>query len=390
VTGFVTGLGVVGFEKAVRVFLDPILTAPLWLAALAPTLGLLGAALALRWLARGASPSTADEYIRSVHLPDQPLELRPVPGRLVAALATLGAGGAMGLEGPSIYLGAGAGTAIQQTGRLRRDAGSKVLMVAGAAAGVSAIFRAPLTGAVFALEVPYRDDLARRLLLPALLGAATGYLARVIFEGTERLFPVDVRVGLGTRELVGAIALGAIGGLVARVVARLLREAKRVAATTPAWARIVVGGAALAGCALVADAVTGAPLTIGPGYDVIAWVQNPKLAIGVVVGLLALRIAATSATVGAGGAGGLFIPLVVFGALLGRAVGGVVAGSDLTMFTVIGVASVLGAGYRVPLAAVVFVAETTGRAEFVIPGLLAAVAAELVVGHESVTAYQRP
>jgi CIC family chloride channel protein len=85
----------------------------------------------------------------------------------------------------------------------------------------------------------------------------------------------------------------------------------------------------------------------------------------------------------------LFIPLVVGGALLGRAVGGAVHGLDMSLFVVVGVSAFLGAGYRVPLAAVMFVAEATGRPGFVVPGLLAAVAAELVMGGASVTTYQR-
>jgi CIC family chloride channel protein len=92
--------------------------------------------------------------------------------------------------------------------------------------------------------------------------------------------------------------------------------------------------------------------------------------------------------VAGGGVGGLFVPLVVAGALLGRAAGVAVGGLDAELAVVVGVAAFLGAGYRVPLAAVTFVAETTGRAGFIVPGLLAAVAAELVMGHDSVTAYQ--
>ena len=87
--------------------------------------------------------------------------------------------------------------------------------------------------------------------------------------------------------------------------------------------------------------------------------------------------------------GGLFVPLVVAGALLGRIAVGVVGDANITLFVVIGVAAFLGAGYRVPLAAVMFVAETTGRPGFVVPGLLAAVAAMLVMGQASITEYQR-
>ena len=85
----------------------------------------------------------------------------------LAGLATLGSGGPMGLEGPSMYAGAVVGSNLQRRlPRMFRDADRRVLLVAGAAAGVAAIFKAPATGAVFALEVPYQDDLARYMLPP--------------------------------------------------------------------------------------------------------------------------------------------------------------------------------------------------------------------------------
>ena len=105
--------------------------------------------------------------------------------------------------------------------------------------------------------------------------------------------------------------------------------------------------------------------------------------------ILALRCVATSTAVAGGAVGGLFVPLVVAGALTGRVVGGTFNSLDTSLFTVIGVAAFLGAGYRVPLAGVMFVAEATGRPGFIVPGLLAAVVAQLVMGQESVTTYQR-
>ncbi len=104
--------------------------------------------------------------------------------------------------------------------------------------------------------------------------------------------------------------------------------------------------------------------------------------------IMLLRCLATGVTLAGGGAGGLFVPLVVAGALLGRAAGGIVGRVDDSLFMILGVAAFLGAGYRVPLAAVMFVAETTGRATFVVPALLAAVAADLVMGDSCVTSYQ--
>ena len=91
---------------------------------------------------------------------------------------------------------------------------------------------------------------------------------------------------------------------------------------------------------------------------------------------------------GGGGAGGLFVPLVVGGALVGRLCGGGLAEPTQTLFPVIGVAAFLGAGYRTPLAAVMFVAESTGRPGFIVPGLIATVVSQLMMGSSSVSTYQ--
>jgi CBS domain-containing protein len=101
-----------------------------------------------------------------------------------------------------------------------------------------------------------------------------------------------------------------------------------------------------------------------------------------------LRMLATTLALGGSGVGGLFVPLVVQGALLGGALGAAVHAHDTSLFPLLGVAAFLGAGYRVPLAAVVFVAETTGRPGFVVPGLIAAAMSQLLMGQSSVSPYQ--
>jgi CBS domain-containing protein len=121
----------------------------------------------------------------------------------------------------------------------------------------------------------------------------------------------------------------------------------------------------------------------------VEWSLDPHRSLAVVAGLATVRVVATAASVGGGGAGGLFIPLVVQGALTGRLIGGVVGGANESLYVVLGIAAFLGAGYRVPLAAVMFVAEATGRPGFVVPGLLAAVVAQLAMGTASVSRYQR-
>jgi CBS domain-containing protein len=110
-----------------------------------------------------------------------------------------------------------------------------------------------------------------------------------------------------------------------------------------------------------------------------------------VLGLLLLRCVATVVTVAGGGAGGLFIPLVVAGGLVGRAMGGMLgtAAMGANFFPLVGVAAFLGAGYRVPLAGVVFAAEATGRPGFIVPGLIASMVAQLFVGRSSASPYQQ-
>src|SRR5215217_4781134 len=147
ITGALTGVGVALFDRAVvDGLLDRILRLSPWVLAAAPLCGLALSAAALRWLGRDASPSSADLYLEAFHDSRKPLRLREVPARMFAALAILGFGGAMGLEGPSLYLGASIGTFFHKRfKRLNRTADRRVLLVAGAAAGVAAIFKAPAT-----------------------------------------------------------------------------------------------------------------------------------------------------------------------------------------------------------------------------------------------------
>jgi chloride channel protein, CIC family len=392
VTGALTGLGVAGFEAVTRAGLfDHLVEAPLAVQVLAPLGGLLLAALALRFLAGGASPSTADEYIRNFHQPGVRLALRPVLGRLVASVATLGLGGALGYEGPSIYLGATIGSVLQSRfSRLFSREDAKVLLVAGAAAGVAAIFKAPATGLVFALEVPYQDDFARRMLLPAGIAAAVSYVVFVAFSGTAPLFAVSGTPPFNLRDLGGAALLGVLCGIGARLFTQALLAAKRLSARMNPIVRAVAAGSILAALALIAKAAFGNPLTLGAGYDNLTWAFDPRRAVAMVLLLLAMRAAATIATVGGGGVGGFFVPLVVEGALLGRTMGGLfhTAANGSHFFPLVGVSAFLGAGYRVPLAGVVFAAEASGRPGFIVPGLIAAMVAQLFMGKASASPYQ--
>lgn len=390
-TGLLTGLAVTLFEWLTNDQLFHLVRRQArWVQCLAPIAGLALAAVLLQRVAR-ASSATADEYIANFHDPGHVLDARPVFGRMLASVATLGLGGAMGYEGPSIYVGAVLGSTLQRRlGRLIPAEDAKVLLVAGAAAGVAAIFKAPATGLVFALEVPFQEDFARRMLLPAAVAAAASYLTFAAFRGTTPILEVRGAAPFDLRDLGGALVLGVLCGIGARVFVTALARAKGVGTRLHPAVRAVLAGGALAGLAAGAFGLVGDGLTLGAGYDTLRWALDPRRSVALVVALLVMRSIATVFTVAGGGAGGLFIPLVIEGALVGRAVSGLfrAAGTGSTFFPLIGAAAFLGAGYRVPLAGVMFVAESTGRPGFVVPALIAAVVGQLFMGGASASSHQ--
>ncbi len=391
VTGAVTGLFVRFFEYVVvELVFEWILHGPLWMGAIAPGIGLMLSAILLKTLGKGASSATSDEYLRAFHDPEYPLRPRAFIGRMAAAITTLGTGGAMGLEGPSMYGGSALGAIIQR--RLPsafRGVDHRTLLVAGAAAGVAAIFKAPATGAIFALEVPFRDQMARRMLLPALVASASGYLVFVALSNTDPIFvfQTDRSATFQYRDLGGAILIGIFCAIGARAFSRLIRYAKAIT-YRPVALRVGAASIMMAVLFVISRLLTGESLTVGTGYEVIRWLSEEN-ALWLLAAVFALRCLATATTLAGGGVGGLFVPLVVAGAIVGRGVGDIVNPLDPTLYVLLGIAAFLGAGYRVPLAAVVFVAEATGQPGFIVPALFAAVAAELVMGEQSITTFQR-
>ena len=318
---------------------------------------------------------------------------RYLAARVTASIFTLGSGGSLGLEGPSLYGGSALGSLLQsKLPRPFRGSDHRTLLVAGAAAGVAAIFKAPATGAIFALEVPYRDDMARRMLLPALVASASGYLTFVTLSTTTPLlnFATFSAQGFELIDLFGALIVGATCAVGARVFAKVMRVAKGFSLRALPL-RLLVSSAALIAMFFISRELTGMPLSTGTGYAVFKdwlFVEN-DIALWVLVAMFVIRCSASAFTVAGGGVGGVFVPLVVAGGLTGRGIAEVIHPGREVLYTGLGVAAFLGAGYRVPLAAVMFVAETTGTPGFVVPALFASVAAELVMGEQSITAYQR-
>lgn len=373
----------------VEVALASVLEADLWVQLMLPPIGLLLTTLILR-IRPGTGSQTSDAYVESFHSGTGAEGKYLVP-RLLASFATIGSGGAVGMEGPAVLTGATIGQSLGN--RLPKVLGERprlVLLVAGAAAGVAAVFKAPATGVLFAMESPYRRDISRHGLIPALIAAAASYLTFVAFLGAEPLLkfaPTEVDI---QDEIVAALTIGVLAGFVARFLARGFNWAKHLDEKWQFRIRFPVAALTMAGSLLLANSLVDEPLTIGLGAEIAAsLVRDNEVTLITVIILFILRALVTGATLGVGGVGGVFIPLVVQGLLLGRAVELIVGAPSTGLYPVIGLAAVLGAAYRTPLAAIMFVAETTGRAEFVIPALIATAIANSLMGEDSVSAGQR-
>jgi CIC family chloride channel protein len=396
--GVSIGAAVAVFEYVVvEVILHALEDWPLYLQAGAPLVGLAVTAVVLRTVGGGCSPATSEVYVTEFHSRHPIYKLRELPARMLGGVATIGLGGAVGLEGPSIYLGSAFGYYVHRP--LERQLGRgavQQLLTAGAAAGVAAIFQAPATGVVFALESPYRDDVAHRALLPALVASAASFFTYVTMPFIEQGSVVDFVTdrSVGTGELIGAVVLGVGAGLGGRAFAWFIRQAKGVAQERSPVVLVLFGGVALGALAIISDEVFGEPLTLGPGLTVFAWLKEASSSTSLIIALFFFRAVATLTTVGSNGVGGLFIPLAVQGVLLGRIVGdaldrlGLGDAEDVRLWPILGLAAFLAAGYRTPIAAVMFVAEST-RGTAVVPALIAAAVSQLVAGSSSVSVAQR-
>ena len=194
--------------------------------------------------------------------------------------------------------------------------------------------------------------------------------------------------GVEAGDMLGALVIGIGAGVGGRSMAWLVRWAKSQSKSENFLPRILLGGVLLALLALWADFVFDAPLTIGPGQEAMSWVVNPDHGLGLIALLFGMRLAATVVTLGAGGVGGLFIPLAVQGVILGQFTGEILQAERPGLYPTLGLAAFLGAGYKAPIAAVMFVAESTG-ASFVVPALIAAAVSQVVGGKSSVAEHQQ-
>jgi CIC family chloride channel protein len=358
-----------------------------------PAAGVLISGVLLALFADAPKVHDAEAYLQAFHDGRSRERLRSFAAKVAAALATVGLGAAAGLEGPSLHVGSFVGSRIAD--RLRGSQLSedhlKSLLVAGAAAGISAVFKAPLTGLIFALEMPYTDDFVREALIPAMISSVSSYLVAISILGAEPLFAVNRAYVPSVNNILLAIALGAVVGVAARLFLGSLRFAEKFCdgMHVPLVLRAAAGGLLCAGFGLLSWRLLGAPNAIGSGYQLIDAEAAGKYLGVVALVLFVLRGGAVVSTLASGAAGGSFVPLVSLGSVVGGAFAALAPGTG-PLFPIAGMAAFLAAGNATPIAGAVFVAEATGASGFVIPGLVAAAAAYVVSGGRTLSPHQRP
>jgi len=386
VIGIVTGVVALAIEHLVDDVVEELFEAPVWVPAVAVVVGALLTAVVVRFAA-GRSTASTEVYVDEFHEESPTVDPKYAPGRLLAAFTTLGSGAPLGMEGPAVYTGTVVATSLRRRWPTLGGVSHNALLVAAAAAGVAAVFKAPVAGAIFALEVPFRGRLAGERVLPAIFGATTGFLTMASVDGIEPELQVAA-MELTYVRCFGAIALGLVIGVAAHGVIAGVHLAEGLTGRGSPWVRAVLGGVLLAGLYTVGRVLADEPVALASGNNVIEWALEPDHAVGLLIAVFVLRALGPSVAIAGGGVGGLFIPLMAAGAVVGRLFADAAPGDEVVLYVIVGAASMLGAGYAVPLTAVVFVAEYTGQAAVIVPGLLAMAAVRMVVGSRSVSGGQ--
>ncbi|MFN3335925.1 MAG: H(+)/Cl(-) exchange transporter ClcA, partial [Thermomicrobium sp.] len=336
-----------------------------------PVLGAgLAVAITRRW-APEASGSGIPQVEAALHHFRDLQWKRVLLGKLVGGTLAIGSGLALGREGPTVHIGGAIGDAIARwlkiPGRQRR-----IFIAAGAGAGLAAAFNTPLAGVVFVLEELQGD------FQPAIFGAA--FLAAVVAD-------VLTRIGFGQSPIFSipsypvapleSLPVFAFLGLVAALVGVLFN--RTLLATVKASHRWLAHHAVLA--AAGAGAVVGLvgwffPAVLSSGYGLVEAALRGDLVLASIPLLFLLRFGLTIISYGTGAPGGIFLPLLVLGSLLGLAIGEVThqalpgVAPEPGTFALVGMAALFAAIVRAPLTGIVLIVEMTGSYSEILPLLV--------------------
>lgn len=386
VIGAATGAFVAGASLLVEGrALNALAALPGALPALPSLFALLLTLAVVRWVTRVARPATAEVYIHAFHDPHGRITLRELPGRVLAAAVTVAGGGSQGLESPSALIGAALGQFAGD--RLPRVAPAelRLWMISGASAGIAAVFSSPGVGTMYGIEVPFRRDLDAPRLVPSAVAAGVAYATRAALVGPRHLVEFAGVPIVDATFAVGCLLVALGCGFGARLFALATEALHALAPRIAPWRRAAIGGVALAALAWSGHALAGSWITFGPGYVAADWLAGGEHVQWLLGATLLIRTAGTLTCVFGGGGGGVFTSLAVTGVFIGELVGQLLGRTESNFLPLLGAACFLGNGYRIPLAGMLLVAESTGELGLTVVGLAAVGLGQVLMGDDSVS-----
>jgi len=334
-----------------------------------------------------------DATIHAFHHQGGVVRRRVIWIKALASILTLGTGGSGGREGPTMQIGASLGSTVGSW--LRVDPRERrILMLAGVAAGMAAVFRTPLGAALLAAEVIYRDDFEAEALVPAILASVIAYSIVISMFGEATLFARAPRYFFVPRHLPLYAALAVLIALAASTFLAALRAVQRVTAQLPlpVWLRPAAGGLALGLFAVPLILIVGTRFgtpghalgVLGGGYGAAQvaitgadWLPGGWRGAELLLFLGLAKLVATSFTIGSGGSAGDFGPSLVLGGLFGGAFGRAAAlllhdpSIDPGAFALVGMGTFYGGLAHVPVSSLIMVSELAGSYDLLVPLMLA-------------------
>nr|WP_271300928.1 chloride channel protein [Sphingomonas sp. CV7422] len=272
----------------------------------------------------------------------------------VSAAVSIGSGGPFGAEGPIIMTGGAIGSLLAQCFHLSA-AERKTLLVAGAAAGMTAIFGTPVAAMLLAIEV-LLFEWKPRSFVPVTVAALAAIAWRPLMIGSGPMFPLVAPMMIDATTLVGAAALGVVVGVLASSLSSALYRIEDGFHRLPVhWMWWPALGALVVGIGGLID-----PRVLGAGYDNIQALLDGSMVARAIVLLLVVKAIVWVVALGSGTSGGILAPLLMLGAAVGALAGHWLPGG-VGLYAMAGMAAMMSASMRAPLTAAVFAVELTGR-----------------------------
>ena len=345
---------------------------------LIPAIGGLIAGMMARWGSRAIQGHGIPEAMEQILTNESNIPARITWLKPVSSAFAIGTGGPFGAEGPIISTGGALGSLIGQFLRVTANE-RKVLLAAGAAAGMAAVFGAPVASLVLAVEL-LLFELRPRSLIPVALATVTAVGVRYATYGAAPVFPMPAVLQPGGWALISFVLIGGLVGFAAVGVTKAVYGVEDLFAKLPIhWMWWPVLGALVAGVVGWVE-----PRTLGVGYDNIDALVQGQFGLTMLVTFGSLKFISWVIALGSGTSGGTLAPLFMIGGSLGAVIGiginHVLPGFDIDprIAALVGMAAIFAGSSRALLTAVVFAFETTRQPACLLPLLGGCTAAYLI------------